>query len=52
VIIKSSTGELVRVPGRLVIFGIGAVPNTSLFKGKLTLTPRGFIQTDGHLRTR
>ena len=45
------TGVLTLVPLDGVFIAIGHTPNTSLFKGQITLDPNGYIVTEGGSRT-
>jgi thioredoxin reductase (NADPH) len=52
VILKNTkTGELVPVDVDGCFLFIGYLPNTEIFKGLITMNPRGYIRTDEQMRT-
>ncbi|CAM9576175.1 unnamed protein product [Scytosiphon promiscuus] len=50
VVLRNNEDRLVHVPARTVIIGIGAVPNSELFRGKLEMSKDGGVYVDTHCR--
>lgn len=48
---NEKTGKVEELPANGLFLAIGHEPNTSIFKGQITLEPTGYIHTDGHTRT-
>ncbi|CAM9539565.1 unnamed protein product [Discosporangium mesarthrocarpum] len=46
VVVRNKAGRTVHVPGRVVVVGIGVVPNTKLFRDSLKLSEDGGIVVD------
>ena len=52
VIRSIKTGEILRVPARFVVSGMGVLPNTSLFVNKVDMDEGQYILVDGQGKTR
>ncbi|CAM9625318.1 unnamed protein product [Ectocarpus sp. 6 AP-2014] len=51
VVLRNTEDCLIHVPARSVIIGIGAVPNSELFRGKLEMSEDGGVLVDAQCRT-
>ncbi|CAM9847949.1 unnamed protein product, partial [Laminaria digitata] len=50
VVLRSKRGRVIHVPARVVLVGIGTVPNSDLFRGQLKISEDGGICVDPHCR--
>ncbi|MDR1541111.1 MAG: thioredoxin-disulfide reductase [Clostridiales bacterium] len=49
--VKQTEGTQITLPVSALFVAVGAVPNTALFKGGISLDPNGYIVTDEDMRT-